>query len=382
MGNTPSLATDEQNEAAGAEAMEIFRMLDLNADQAISTDEWDQAFQHLDADSNGSISRKEWYLKQGTTEMYDAIFKKSSGNITREEWQGAFEMLDTNKDGLISISEWNSRRKVRIGYIPLGLTMHNWGVAVGDDFYEVLSTSWMQTEMAAAGPNGIVALGNFSKEEGARDRWLEAFKADTEPGKKFESCWLAERGEPRARPLEAWQDLEQCGWTMKSDADIEAWMQQWVEDHPEFKAIDPIGRECNDQTFALACIAWLTGTNFSRMTDNTKGRVVVYGGLAILAAAGGLYLANRMTRGSEPQSVEDAAPPQRERTQTWQVGRNTMTGSATITGSKDAVRPRAHSQSTKRGTSPAPFPGPVGGGIAAGLSVFEGIRQKTANIMD
>lgn len=293
MGNTTSLNTDEDNEGAGVEAMDIFKALDVNADEAVSAEEWEKAFQSLDADDNGLISRKEWYLKAGTTDMYDAIHKKSSAQITREEWQEAFELLDTNKDGKISVQEWLSRRRVRLGFIPIGMTLNNWGVAVGDRFYEVLSSSVMNTEMVVAGPEGILALGDFAKAEGAKETWLETYKADIEEGKKPKSMWLEAKGEPRARQGEEWQDFEMCGWTMKSDEEIDAWVQEWAAQHPEYKGMDPFGRECNDQTFAIDMIGWLTDTNFSRMSDNTKGRAVVYGGLALLATAGGLYIANK-----------------------------------------------------------------------------------------
>merc|ERR1712150_253792 len=125
---------------------------------------------------------------------------------------------------------------------------------------------------------------------------MGGFKSALDAGKQHASMWLAEKSEPRARPEEVWQDIELCGWTMKTDEEIAAWIREWVEKNPQYKSMDPIGRECNDQTFALAFISWLTGTNYSRWTDNTKGRAVIYGGLALLASAGALYLAN--TRGN------------------------------------------------------------------------------------
>jgi len=302
MGNTASASTEEQNEAVGKHAIELFRELDIDADNAISAEEWEKAFQSLDADGNGVISRKEWFINQKNTEMYDAIHKKSSAHITREEWQVAFGMLDVNKDGSISVAEWMSRRKVRLGFVPLGLAVSNWGVSVGDDsdFYEVIAAGWTAKEMVVAGPKGLIALGDFAKEEGAKERWLGRIKATIDEGKRPEGQWVAEKGEPRARPGEVWQDLEQVGWTMRADEEIEAWIHEWVAEHPDFRAMDALGRECNDQTFAIAFIGWLTGTDYSRVTDNTKGRAVVYGGLALLATAGvGLFLANRMSRGGK-----------------------------------------------------------------------------------
>lgn len=305
MGNNSSLNTQEQNEAAAEEAMKLFKAFDKDADEGVSAEEWDEAFALLDTDGDGTISRKEWFLKQGTTEMYDAIFKKSSGNVTREEWQAAFEMLDANRDGMISTAEWLMRRRVRLSLSPLAMTANHWGVGIGNNFYEVLDAGWSGTEMVVAGPEGISALGEFAQEASAKERWLEAFRADVQEGKRPASQWLEEKEQPRARPEEEWNELETCGWTMKSDEEIEAWIKDWVERNPVYRRIDPFGREVNDQTFAIALIEWLTNSKVTKMTDNTKGRAVVYGGLAVLAvAAGGLYLANRAQH--SPPSAQEA----------------------------------------------------------------------------
>merc|ERR1712060_883344 len=102
----------------------------------------------------------------------------------------------------------------------------------------------------------------------------------------------------RSRQKQFWQDLEVVGWTMKTDEEIESFIKEWVDTHPVYAAMSAIGGECNDQTVAIDFIGWLTGTTFSRMTDNTKGRAVLYGGLALLATAGGVYLATRNRRGA------------------------------------------------------------------------------------
>jgi len=216
MGNSNSLATAEENLATGAEAVELFKSLEVNANEGVHAADWEKAFEILDAEGNGSISRKEWYLQAGTTEMYDAISKKSSGNITREEWRAAFDMLDVDKSGTISINEWLSRRKVRLGFIPIGKFMYNWGVGVGENFYEVISTSTTTSEMVVAGPTGILGLGAFVKQAGGTGRenlekWMEGVKADIAVGDlgRDELMWLEEKNEPRARPEQAWQEFEQ-----------------------------------------------------------------------------------------------------------------------------------------------------------------------------
>jgi len=92
---------------------------------------------------------------------------------------------------------------------------------------------------------------------------------------------------------------------MKTDEEIEAWIKEWARVHPEYCHLDLVGRECNDQTFACEFISWLTNSNYSRMSDNTKGRAVVYGGLALLATAGGIYLASKMWA-KDPADGEEA----------------------------------------------------------------------------
>jgi len=287
MGNNANAMSEEQNQAASAEALAIFQILGLDVDKGLALADWEAAFDALDADQNGSVSRKEWYLKQGTTSMYDAVQKKHPGSIARAEWVKAFEILDVDQDGKITVDEWLRRRLVQLSFYPLGMGAYSWGVAVGEDCYEIASLNRSATEMAVVGPQGIVALGEWAKEEGGKEAWLNAMHEAVEDGTKHSTIWFDEKSEPRARPADVWESFEHAGWSMRNDEQIQAWVEQWVEQNPTYKAIDPLGRECNEQTFALAFISWLIGSEYSRMTDNTKGRAIVYGGLALLAIGAG-----------------------------------------------------------------------------------------------
>jgi len=287
--------TEEQNHAAGAEAAAIFQILGLDVDKGLSLTDWEAAFDKLDTDGDGTVSRKEWYLKQGTTSMYDAVQKKHKGSISRDEWKKAFEVLDTDGDGRITVEEWLRRRIVQLSFSPLGMGAYSWGVEVGGEIYEVLSISRNHTEMAVVGPQGIIALGACGKEEGGREAWKRLVFDAVEEGTKHASIWPEGKAEPNSRPKETWESVEQVGWTMRTSEQLQEWIEQWVEANPTYKAMDPLGNECNEQTFALAFISWLIGQEYTRMTDNTKGRAIVYGGAAILALGLGaaVYSATR-----------------------------------------------------------------------------------------
>merc|ERR1719336_484879 len=182
--------------------------------------------------------------------------------------------------------------------------LYSWGVGVGGDFYEVLSLSRSSTEMAVVGPQGTVALGPFTRVEGGKEAWLMAVQDAIREGKRHQLSWSSEAKEPRARPEGVWQSFEHAGWTLKTDAMIEAWIMKWVEEHPTYCAMDAIGRECNEQTFALAFISWLLGREYRRITDNTKGRVLVYGGLTLLAGVAAAVAVRSMRRPAEEAKEE------------------------------------------------------------------------------
>merc|ERR1719162_1225184 len=86
--------------------MQLFSFLDVDGTGDVSLEEWLEAFDRIDENRNGSISRREWTRKHGSNDLFDAISKKYSVNLTRMEWRKAFEALDGDGDGVVSLVEW------------------------------------------------------------------------------------------------------------------------------------------------------------------------------------------------------------------------------------------------------------------------------------
>lgn len=248
--------------------------------------------------------------------------------------------------------------------------MYAWGVGVDGDFYQVLSPGWMGTEMVVAGPQGTSAFGNFIAMQGAKEKWLQDFKADIEAGRKPRCMWDAETETPRARPEEEWQDLEPCGWTAKTDEEIAAWIEKWVKQHPVYRAVDPFGSECNGQTFANAFISWLTSSTFERTTDSKKGRAIVYGGLALLAGAGIAYLFSQ-------RNAVTLAPGARQRAETVETGRSRDTKEKSARTRFHTVDTRDTMEMETRPTTPFMDSRPTGTTLTSRLRGSSRSRTKT-----
>ena len=84
-----------------------FPVLDRNGDGVISRSEWPHdtaAFDYLDLDRNGVVSRDEFRLERFRRED-----RNGDGSITRAEWSGddeSFSRRDANRDGRISREEY------------------------------------------------------------------------------------------------------------------------------------------------------------------------------------------------------------------------------------------------------------------------------------
>lgn len=84
----------------------LYPLMDPNSDGWITYAEYCNAFDYIDTNHDGCISRKEWYLAQGSSALFDAIPKRHYAMISREEWVCAYRLFDYNGDGAISLSEW------------------------------------------------------------------------------------------------------------------------------------------------------------------------------------------------------------------------------------------------------------------------------------
>jgi len=337
MGNCP--ASSESKQAVLQEAARLLgppqqkpQKEEAGRLQAAAVDEatWARAFGTVAKAGSSIVTRKDWCIKCGGTHLFDACTRKQLGQLTREEWMQAFKALDADRTGRILAQDLLARRQVHLAIAPRGMGLQHWGVGVGDQFYELLSWSSTGTEMVAVGPSGTLARGDFIKLPGSWEAWLAAARAEREADRHPASAWLEATQEPRARPRAAWSDLEAAGQTSRSAEAIEAWIQAWVAAHPAYRAMDTFGDECNDHTFTLELIEWLTGTPYHKATDNQKCRAIVYGGLGLLAGAGLAYLVKSWTNKAQPQEESDVASTaadsmdEDERGSRWTGGRSRM----------------------------------------------------------
>ena len=53
----------------------MFRMIDANSDNVTAKQQWMAVFSNIGENADGIISRKEWYLKNGSSSVFDAIPK-------------------------------------------------------------------------------------------------------------------------------------------------------------------------------------------------------------------------------------------------------------------------------------------------------------------
>lgn len=84
----------------------IFALIDADDDQHITRCEWESAFDKIDGNTDGVISRKEWYISQGTARLFDSIKRGQLAAVSRAEWSSAFDMFDLDSNGKISAAEW------------------------------------------------------------------------------------------------------------------------------------------------------------------------------------------------------------------------------------------------------------------------------------
>merc|ERR1719330_1976235 len=106
-------AADYEGElcAISAKAKRLFNFMDANQDGEVSLEEWTKAFDRIDSDGNGFVSKKEWCQRHGTAALYEIVFKMNSVRVTRDEWRQAFQAMDTDGDGIVSTREWLQKKR-------------------------------------------------------------------------------------------------------------------------------------------------------------------------------------------------------------------------------------------------------------------------------
>ena len=87
---------------------EMFKALNLNSEQALTKQKWISAFDEVDKDRSGRVSRHEWYTHNGHAIAFDFIDRNHDGKISREEWSNAFDRLDTESDGTLSEAQFQT----------------------------------------------------------------------------------------------------------------------------------------------------------------------------------------------------------------------------------------------------------------------------------
>lgn len=285
MGNSQVAISQDQVDQASEEMHQIMKAAGVDDSGDIVSEDWQKVFRCLDANDDKVISRKEWCLQLGTTEVFDAIHKRNNASITQVEWHQAFLDLDVQNVGKISFASWQGRRRVDLTMQSLGYGRNHWGVRVSDLIFEVPfpQADMVGSEIAILGPEGIVSLaGDLRTDEAARTKWMEEMLKASQDGARPQSSWVESRTEPRSLPMDAWTDFQQAGWTSKTDDEIQTWLKAWAVEHPTYLSFHALGKEINNQTFTLDFIGFLTGAPFSKWTDGTKGRALAVGGALVL----------------------------------------------------------------------------------------------------
>jgi len=155
----------QDEEALMQEVRKLFKGICVNVDRGISKKEWSKAFDLLDKDGSGNVTRKEWCAELSSYEMFDLVIKGGPGppkkNFNRADWMKSFEMVDINKDGAVTLKEWIS-------------VSSRAPVAASEDEDEAFAAIFHKNvrglmseeeEDAEGGSPGISSLGSLAEEE-------------------------------------------------------------------------------------------------------------------------------------------------------------------------------------------------------------------------
>lgn len=101
-----------------------FSNTDVDDDDAIDEDEWNQGFASMygnyteetdfaayDTDEDGTLTREEWMTGFAETEWYTTYDADSDASVTEDEWNtGLYNDWDVDGDGMIDEDEYNNYR--------------------------------------------------------------------------------------------------------------------------------------------------------------------------------------------------------------------------------------------------------------------------------
>ena len=72
----------------------------------VSLAEWIKAFNAMDTDGDGVLTRKEWHRHQQETDVFDAIPRQTLARVTKHEWLAVFFDLDKDGDNKLTFEEF------------------------------------------------------------------------------------------------------------------------------------------------------------------------------------------------------------------------------------------------------------------------------------
>jgi len=86
----------------------LWALFDADRNGAVSYSEWTGAFNLVDRDGDGSITKKEFLSFGGDEKVFEVFKKRNKCAITFDEWCKTFELMDANKSKTINKDEWTA----------------------------------------------------------------------------------------------------------------------------------------------------------------------------------------------------------------------------------------------------------------------------------
>jgi len=86
----------------------LWALFDADRNGNLTYTEWTGAFNQVDRDGDGSITKKEFLSSGGDDKVFEIFKKRNKCAITFDEWCKTFETMDTNNSKTISSAEWTA----------------------------------------------------------------------------------------------------------------------------------------------------------------------------------------------------------------------------------------------------------------------------------
>jgi hypothetical protein len=89
-------------------AQPLWALFDADTSGAVTKEEWIGAFNAVDRDGDGSITKREFVNCGGVEKVFQAFSRRNKCAVTLDEWCKVFESMDTNKSKTINAEEWKA----------------------------------------------------------------------------------------------------------------------------------------------------------------------------------------------------------------------------------------------------------------------------------